>query len=65
MYGVGISLIWSGILAVVKDVAFKERTLTLVGRLLKQGFKFVKLCSTFTKFSRKYSYVLNVVGHLN
>ena len=39
-------------------VDFKERTLNLVDRLLKQGFRFVKLCHTFNKFSRKYAFLL-------
>ena len=39
-------------------IDFKERTLRLVDRLIKQGFKFSKLCHTFTKFSRKYSHLL-------
>jgi len=39
-------------------VDFKERTLNLVNRLLKQGFKFAKLCRTFNKFSQKYAFLL-------
>ena len=30
----------------------------LVDRLIKQGFKFSKLCHTFNKFAKKYSYLL-------
>ena len=37
---------------------FRERTSILVQRLIKQSFKFTKLCHTFIKFSRKYSFLL-------
>ena len=37
---------------------FRERTSKLVERLKKQGFKFGKLCQTFTKFARKYPHLL-------
>ena len=37
---------------------FRERTLKLVERLKKQGFKFGKLCQTFTKFARKCPHLL-------
>jgi len=37
---------------------FRERTMSLVKRLINQGFKFVKLCHTFAKFAKKYSHLL-------
>ena len=37
---------------------FQIRTQILVNRLQNQGFKFIKLCRTFNKFVRKYSYLL-------
>ena len=46
----------SDILDVVRT--FRERTSILVDRLKKQGFRYVKLCQTFTKFAKKYPYLL-------
>ena len=57
-YGVFISQLVRFSRYCQKFVDFKERTLRLVERLMKQGFKFVKLCQTFTKFARRYSHLL-------
>ena len=37
---------------------FRNRTSNLIDRLKKQGFKYTKLCQTFTKFARKYPHLL-------
>ena len=57
-YGVFISQLirYSRCCQNLKD--FKERTSNLVERLKKQGFKFVKLCRTFTKFAQRYPHLL-------
>ena len=57
-YGVFISQLVRYARCCQQFMHFKERTLHLVKRLLKQGFKFPKLCRTFTKFSRKYPHLL-------
>ncbi len=57
-YGVFISQLVRYTRCCEKLTDFKERTEILVKRLLKQGFKFAKLCQTFSKFARKYSHLL-------
>lgn len=57
-YGVFISQLVRFSRCCQSFIDFKERTLRLVERLIKQGFKFSKLCHTFTKFSKKYSHLL-------
>src|ERR1700710_3259016 len=49
---------WFALRCCQKFVDFTSRTLSLVERLLKQHFKFIKLCKTFKKFSTKYGYLL-------
>ena len=39
-------------------VDFRERTLVLVKKLIKQHFNFYKLCRTFNKFARRYACLL-------
>ena len=57
-YGVFISQMVRFARCCQKFVDFTSRTLSLVERLLKQHFKFIKLCKTFKKFSTKYGYLL-------
>ena len=57
-YGVFISQLVRYARCCQKFVNFKDRTLNLVQRLVKQNFKFTKLCHSFTKFSKKYSHLL-------
>ena len=57
-YGVFISQLVRYARCCQNLVDFKERTLSLVERLKKQGFKFPKLCKTFTKFTRSYPHLL-------
>ncbi len=57
-YGVFISQLVRYSRCCQNFVDFKERTSNLVERLLKQGFKFPKLCHTFNKFAKKYSHLL-------
>ena len=45
-----------------KFVDFKLRTISLVNRLLKQNFKFIKLCKAFRRFSQStITYLRNTV----
>ncbi len=64
-YGVFISQLirYSRCCQNLKD--FKERTSNLVDRLKKQGFKFVKLCQTFTKFAKRYPHLLKKYRDFN
>ncbi len=57
-YGVFISQLVRYARCCQNLIDFKERTLSLVERLKKQGFKFPKLCKTFTKFTRRYPHLL-------
>jgi len=57
-YGVFISQLVRYARCCQNFVHFKDRTSLLVKRLLKQGFKLLKLCSTFNKFSSKYAHLL-------
>lgn len=57
-YGVFISQLVRYARCCQNFVDFKERTECLVQRLIKQNFKFVKLCKTFSKFSSKYRNLL-------
>ena len=57
-YGVFISQMVRFARCCQKFVDFTSRTLSLVERLLKQHFKYIKLCKTFKKFSTKYGYLL-------
>ncbi len=73
-YGVFISQLVRYARCCKKLTDFKTRTSILVDRLLKQNFKFQKLCKTFRKFSTKYfnllkkyndsrCYDLNILHH--
>ena len=57
-YGVFISQLVRYARCCQKFVDFKLRTMTLVNRLLKQNFKFIKLCKTIKRFSSKYDKLL-------
>jgi len=57
-YGVFISQLVRYSRCCQKFVDFKSRTVALVNRLLKQNFKFGKLCKTFRRFSSKYNNLL-------
>ena len=57
-YGVFISQLVRYARCCQKFVDFKLRTISLVNRLLKQNFKFIKLCKTFKRFSSKYNKLL-------
>lgn len=57
-YGVFISQLVRYSRCCQNFIDFKERTLGLVKRLVNQGFIFVKLCHTFEKFAKKYSFLL-------
>ena len=37
---------------------FRDRTLILVKKLVKQHFNFYRLCHTFNKFASRYAYLL-------
>ena len=57
-YGVFISQLVRYARCCQKLIDFKNRTVLLVNKLLKQNFKFIKLCKTFRRVSCKYSHLL-------
>lgn len=57
-YGVFISQLVRYARCCQKFASFRERTMNLTEKLKKQGFKFEKLCHTFTKFAKKYVHLL-------
>ena len=42
--------------------AFMDRNRMITDRLIKQGFRYSKLCKTFKKFSRKHRTIFNRYG---
>jgi len=63
-YGVFISQLIRYARCCQKFIDFKSRTSSLVKRLLRQHFKFDKLCKTFSRFSFKYKGLLNKYNDL-
>ena len=57
-YGVFISQLVRYARCCQNFASFRERTMNLTEKLKKQGFKFEKLCHTFTKFAKKYVHLL-------